>query len=295
MTRGWLALLVVGCACRGLHEERVSERLLGRQLMEHEFSMTLQQLDALLSTVKYPEPGQDCELCLLSSQVTSDGNQLYCVISGMNTGCVVAKEARPGRLQMVAIARPLAAPLARALWRFVEGPTADSASEAAEASVSSITALEERDFEGAWSFFANAGTSAVLTLKTPAIGFGAQGGVRRWLNYYLMGGTGLEVEILPFTTRPLTVVGVQARAELTMWDEYFRRTLNLPNVSFLMAITPLAAFGTRPAFGARGVIGMQMLRLGNAWTPIRLELGYQYLVVNGFSVSGARAGLMLGF
>ncbi len=111
----------------------------------------------------------------------------------------------------------------------------------------------------------------------------------------MLGGAGLEVESMPFTVRPFSVLGLQGRAELSMWEERFRRTLNLPGVTFLMSVTPLVAFGAKPAFGARAAIGVQVLRLGNAWTPVRLEIGYQYLVVNGFAVTGARAGLMLGF
>ena len=291
----WLALVVLSTGCRALHEERVSERLLGRQLMSHDFVTTMTQLDTLMQTAKSSDPGQDCELCVLGSQALPDKKFVYCVQSGINTGCVLAQEVVPGRVRLLAIERGLSTVLAHALWRFIEGPAADTVAQQVEASIVDSTLKEEQAFDGAWAFFANVGTTAVLGLTTPAVGFAAQGGVRRWLNYYLIGGAGLEVESLPFAPRAFSTMGLQLRAELSMWDERFRRTFNLPGVSFVMAITPIVAFGDRPAFGARGVVGVQMLRLGNAWTPLRLEIGYQYVVVNGGSVSGVRAGVMVGF
>ncbi len=291
----WLALLVLSAGCRGLHEERVAERMLGRQLMSHDFSLTLSKLDGLMEAAKVPSPGQDCELCVLDSQKLPEGKIVYCVQSGISTGCVLAQELLPGRVRLVAIERALSPVLAQALWRLLEGPAADAVAREVEASIAELTLQEEQRFDGAWAFFASVGTTAVLGLTTPAVGFAAQGGVRRWFNYFLIGGAGLEVESLPFAPRPFSTLGVQVRGELAMWDERFRHTFNLPNVSFLMAITPIVAFGDRPAFGARGVVGVQMLRLGNAWTPLRLEIGYQHVVVNGGSVSGARAAVMIGF
>lgn len=288
----WACLLLVGC--RGLHEERVYERLIGRQLMQHEFALSLATLDAQLRAVRIDDD-KECPLCLLSSQPTADGKQVYCLMSGIHTGCVLAQESRPGRVRLVAIERSLPPPLTQALWRYLEGLAADVAVSISDEMISSFTNGEEQDFAGAWSFFANVGSSAVVSLLNPAFGFSAQGGVRRWLNYYLIGGAGLEFESLPFTARPFSLVGLQARAELSMWDERFRRAFNLPGVTFVMTITPLAAFGSKPAFGARAMIGAQMLHLGSVWTPIRLEIGYQHLVVNGLSVSGARAGVQLGF
>ena len=294
----WLLLVMVALTaggCRTLHEERVSERLLGKQLMHHEFDLSLFQLDAKMRTAQVDERTVECLLCVTSSTPLPDGKQVYCMISGMHTGCVLAQESRGTRSRLVAIDRPLATPLARALWQFLEGPTAESIATASERAVDAYTRQEEDEFEGAWSFFASLGTSAVVSLDSPAIGFGAQGGFRRWLNYFLIGGAGLEVESVPFRAKPFTILGLQGRAELTMWDDRFRNSFNLPGVSFLMSITPLVAFGERPAFGARAMLGVQMLRLGNAWTPIRLEIGYQYVVVDGLSVAGARAGVMIGF
>jgi len=292
----WLLLSLLA-GCRGLHEERVSERLLGRLLSQHLFQMTLSQLDLVMHSSRSDEQLRDCELCVTSVQPTTDGKMVYCLVSGMHTGCVLAHEVKPGQVSLIAIERPLPTSLARALWRFIEGPQVEEAADdpKRQATVAMLTSAEDNEFTGAWAFFANMGSSAILSLANPAIGFSAQGGVRRWFNYYLIGGAGLEVESMPFSSRPFSVIGTQFRAELSMWEERFRRTFNLPGVTFLMSVTPLFAFGSKPAIGARGVIGVQMLRLGNAWTPIRLEIGYQQLVVNGLTISGARAGLMVGF
>ena len=117
----WLVVSLVA-GCRGLHEERVSERLLGRQLSQHQFQMTLSQLDLVMHSSRSDEQLRDCELCVTSVQPTTDGKMVYCLVSGMHTGCVLAHEVKPGRVSLIAIEKPLATPLARALWRFIEGP-----------------------------------------------------------------------------------------------------------------------------------------------------------------------------
>ena len=111
----WLALVVLSTGCRALHEERVSERLLGRQLMSHDFVTTMTQLDTLMQTAKSSDPGQDCELCVLGSQALPDKKFVYCVQSGINTGCVLAQEVVPGRVRLLAIERGLSTVLAHAL------------------------------------------------------------------------------------------------------------------------------------------------------------------------------------
>ncbi len=290
-----LLLLLALTACRGMHEEVVAERMLGRQLVQHPFAVTLEKLDELFMRLKTDTPGLECELCVVGSQPAGEHRHIYCAISGLHTGCVLAQEIVPGRVQLVAIERPLPMELARAFWRYLEGPDGIDFG-ITEETISSLTTQQENEFTGAWSFFGNAGTSAVISQNNPAVGFEVQGGVRRWLNYYLIGGAGLEVEHLPFTPLAITDVGVQVRGELTLWDERFRRAFNLPNSTFLMSITPFVAFGAgKPVLGARGMVGIQLLRLGSVWTPIRLELGYQQALFGTFSISGARAGVMLGF
>ena len=163
----WLLLLLALSACRGIHEEVVAERMLGRKLVQHPFAMTLEKIDELLMRLKTDTSGLECELCVVGSQPAGEHRQVYCAISGIHTGCFLANEVAPGWVQIIAIERPLPMQLARAIWRYLEGPDGTDFGITDE-TISSLTTQQENEFSGAWSFFGNAGMSAVISQSNPA-------------------------------------------------------------------------------------------------------------------------------
>ncbi len=287
-------------SCRGLHEASVKRRLMQARLFHAEVPVSAAEARRRLEERKADAFTAQCTLCLLSSRPSGDGGTVYCLASGPAQGCVVAQSVGVDRVRFEpAPGEPLVpGDVVRELWRVMDPPAAAQAAvqaaALAAADVGALAADEEERFQGRWSFFAGGKTSALTGGKELVVGVGAQAGVRRWLGYFLLGGGGLEYESVVFLASTAHSVGLQLRAEISMWEEESAGFFNLPSISIAMTATPLLAFGTRPATGARGAVGLSLAHLRGVWAPLFLEVGYQSLVVDGADASGFRVVMGLG-
>lgn len=288
--------LAATAGCRALHEGLVKQRVLEARLYQAELPRSLAELDALLADRRSTAFNAQCLLCLTSRTPTADGGALYCLTSLKESGCVKARPAGPRttRLEPASGAPQLTANVARELWRLLDPSGAAAANDEAVVDVPALAAEEEERFEGRWSFFGGARVVTVVTARDPVFAFGAQAGVRRWMSYFLLAGAGLEYENVLFPGRQLSTLGAQLRAEVSIWQDEDAVVLNLPALSFVMSVSPLLAFGTRATPGMRGCVGFSLRRVGEIWTPIFFELGYQSLAVDGLNATGFRAALGFG-
>lgn len=289
-------VFVALAGCRALHEEQVEQRLVQTRLRLADIPLPLSQVDALLASRQGVSRLEACSLCVDS--VSVEGNaRTYCLTTGAQSGCVVARAVTPEVTRFEPDPRRPELPLAvaRALWRLVDPNGAQVATrELATGELSSLAIEEEERFTPRSSWFARATLSGTMVPYQTYFTLGLSAGVREWLGYFLVVGAGVSLEWSLFA-RP-TVVGVPVRAELTLWSDELGARWNLPAASFLMTMTPLIAFGDGPdaAFGARGTIGVQLTKPQAQWIPIALELGYQAVGSAGANISGPRVALSFG-
>jgi len=292
-----LALLFALGGCRTAHERLVAQRLVQTQLFAAEIPVPLPQAELLLTARHDEQQVGPCDPCLLSLRAVAENLRRVCLAVDSRQGCVMLRglgghvyvSPAPGEGE-------LDADVARGLWEVLDPPGAAAATARADRDVPLLAAQEEEDFTVRPGAFATLRTSTVVRDDRALFGFGAQGGVRLWVNYFLLLGAGLDVE---YDVAPLTpgyaTVGLHLRGEVSLWREENARVLNSPDLSLVMGVTPLLATVRGAPLGVRAMAGLQLSRVGRVPTPLLFAVGFQSLRLDGNDVSGPRVSLGVGF
>jgi hypothetical protein len=296
VTRAGLAALLACCVgCRAAHEAMVLQQLPQHRLSQAAMGRTLGETDAVFQGLPPAEGAPTSELRLASATTNADGSRTWCVTMSELRGCFQGRaEGLTTRLSTAKGATP-SGTLTRAVWGLLDPASlVTSPSTVTAEELAALTDEEEASFTPRWTFTAGARSGAISSIDTPAFTFGGQLGVRCWASYYLLPGLALEVENMLQRERTVLTLAPQARLEVALWSDENERFLNLPALSFLMAMEPLFAFGHTTAVGARAVVGVHLGHLGRFITPFFFEVGYQSLTVDRLGASGLRVAIGVG-
>jgi hypothetical protein len=185
--------------------------------------------------------------------------------------------------------------LTQALWALLDPAGANTATaDVTPDEVAQIADDEEANFEPRWTLTGGFKSGAVTSADVPAFTLAANIGARRWVSYYLLPAAAIGAEVMLQRERSIFALTPQARLEITVWRDENVRYLNLPHISFLMAVEPIFAFGKQVSVGTRAVIGVQLIHLTTFPTPVVFEFGFQALTVDKLSASGLRVALGFG-
>lgn len=291
----WLVAVAALVSCRAVHESLVLQRVSQARLAQAGIPRPLAECEDILHSLPAPLFENDHSLLLTSNETRHDGAHVWCFTWHEQSGCFEATAQGQETRLTTSPLRPPSGALTRAVWAQLDpaGALAGGAEVTAE-ELSALAENEEATFERRWSFTAGARSGGVHTALTPAFTFGGHLGARYWVSHSLLPGLAVEVESVLHNSRTLLTVAPQARLELTVWRDDNARFANLPNLTFLMAVEPLIGFGSAPAVGARAVIGVHLMRVGNFITPFFIEAGFQALTVDGASLTGLRVAIGLG-
>lgn len=292
----WLMLALVAGGCRGFHEIAIRQRLVETRFFSRDVPQALVDVDAFLISRKAEGLQTWCELCVTSAESLPDGSRKYCLSSGDESSCFIAraKDAKLTRFEPVPGER-LSTQVVRMLWSTLEPEVYGKAELADLEEIDVLAEEEERSFVPKWTFVAGAKVGSVVSYEAPAFTFGGQVGFRYWGSLFVIPGAVIEVENMLQTERSMITSSVLARVELALWTPANADYLNLPSISFLMGAGPLLGFGRTPALGGRAVMGVHLAHLGRFYTPFFFELGFQALEVDEHATTGLRVALGLGF
>lgn len=287
------ALGISSLGCRTLHENGLRNRVLEARFSLTQVDLTLNEVDSILRAL--PKDTGTCgSLCLVSVEPNTDESITWCLAIRGYRACFRGRASENGTKFKV-LASPAPVGIVRALWQLTDPIRAQEALAAGSEDLSDLALAEEENFDPSFTFTAGLRSGMVSSLATsPAFTFGGHLGLRYWLNYFMIPGVAVSVENVVVTSSSFVTVAPQARLEFAVWSPQFERYLNLPRLTFLMGVEPIIAFGSTMAIGARGIVGVQLIHLGNLPSPFLFEVGYQSLTVGNLNASGVRVVLGIG-
>ena len=288
--------VLVGAGCRSLHENGVRSRLVQLRLAQTVIPVSLETVEVALDNLPPTREGWRCSaLCRASTEVAADGVRTWCLSLRSADACISARADGTGTRFWSKQGAAAAPSVVSALWALLDPSGAREARTASDEEVMALAEEEAEQFTPRWTFVGGVRTAIVSGELTPIFSFGGQAGFRYWANYYLLPGSAVEVESAQVRNRGVLTLAVQGRLELTVWSEENTRFLNLPGLTFLMAVAPIVAFDGLPVVGGKALVALHLGHLGTAVIPVFFEAGFQWLKLQDIDASGLRVSLGVGF
>lgn len=280
------ATLCTGCIATW-RRDAVEANLLREHYATDGVHRPVSELEATWSSLEWPST-LGCLSVAQPCRVAGKAGE-FCFQWGDERACFTAKPNERG-YQLIAFDDRTPEAIERWLYERLDPEFAANRELASRVADAQVTA-EEVPPSNANSFWA--ATRAVIQIPLATIGAQVQGGLRRWLEPYVLVNIGGGYERTFTNARgfgePRDAILLTARLELSTFDQLAKKRANLPVLSAYVGLTGALGVSPELSWGTRVFLGV------SAIVPFSVELGYsvsslpqgtvgQFYVAAGFGI-----------